>query len=35
VQVLGVQEEIPRMHDVFIRVVSEHAPESVKADMTE
>jgi ABC-2 type transport system ATP-binding protein len=35
VQVHGVQEEIPGMHDVFIRAVSEHAPESVKAGMTE
>jgi ABC-2 type transport system ATP-binding protein len=35
VQVLGAQEEIPRMHDVFIRVVSEHDPATVNADMTE
>ena len=35
VQVHGVQEEIPRMHDIFIRVVSQHDPEHVKADMTE
>ena len=35
VDVHGVQEEVPRMHDIFIRVVSEHAPETVKADMTE
>ncbi|MBL7952015.1 MAG: ATP-binding cassette domain-containing protein [Flavobacteriales bacterium] len=35
VQVRGVQEEIPRMHDIFIRVVSETTPENVTAGMTE
>ena len=35
VQVRGVQEEIPRMHDIFIRVVSETTPEQVTAGMTE
>ena len=31
----GVQEEVPRMHDIFIRVVSEHQPEVVAQGMTE
>lgn len=35
VEIRGVQEEIPRMHDIFIRVVSETAPERVTAGMTE
>jgi ABC-2 type transport system ATP-binding protein len=35
VEVHGVQEEIPRMHDIFIRVVSEKNPEQVTAGMTE
>jgi len=35
VEVHGVQEEIPRMHDIFIRAVSERAPDSVAADITE
>lgn len=35
VQLQGVQEEVPRMHDIFIRVVSEREPESVKTGMTE
>lgn len=35
VDVHGVQEEVPRMHDIFIRVVSEHQPEAVAAEMTE
>jgi hypothetical protein len=35
VHIHGVQEEIPRMHDIFIRVVSDHDPAEVKADMTE
>lgn len=35
VQVRGVQEEIPRMHDIFIRVVSETTPGNVTAGMTE
>lgn len=34
-EIHGVQEEIPRMHDIFIRVVSDHDPARVKADMTE
>ena len=35
VTIHGVQEEVPRMHDIFIRVVSEHQPEAVAAEMTE
>jgi ABC-2 type transport system ATP-binding protein len=35
VEVHGVQEEIPRMHDIFIRVVGEAEPEQVTAGMTE
>jgi ABC-2 type transport system ATP-binding protein len=35
VEVRGVQEEVPRMHDIFIRVVSEHEPATVTAGMTE
>lgn len=35
VELHGVSEEVPRMHDIFIRVVSENEPASVKADMTE
>jgi hypothetical protein len=42
VELLGVNEEVPRMHDIFIRVVSEDrpagqagGPATVKADMTE
>jgi ABC-2 type transport system ATP-binding protein len=35
VEILGVQEEIPRMHDIFIRAVSEQAPDGITADMTE
>ncbi|MDX9751731.1 MAG: ATP-binding cassette domain-containing protein [Flavobacteriales bacterium] len=35
VEVHGVQEEVPRMHDIFIRAVSETAPEQVAAGMTE
>lgn len=35
VEIRGVQEEIPRMHDIFIRVVGERAPEQVTAGMTE
>jgi ABC-2 type transport system ATP-binding protein len=34
-EVHGVQEEIPGMHDIFIRVVSEKAPEHVTTGMTE
>jgi hypothetical protein len=33
--ILGVQEEIPRMHDIFISAVSEQQPAMVPADMTE
>jgi ABC-2 type transport system ATP-binding protein len=35
VEVHGLREEIPSMHDIFIRVVSESAPEHVTAGMTE
>lgn len=35
VQILGVHEVVPRMHDIFIRAVSERAPETVAAGMTE
>ncbi|MCB0763829.1 MAG: ATP-binding cassette domain-containing protein [Flavobacteriales bacterium] len=35
VSIHGVQEEIPRMHDIFIRVVSEKRPETVTEGMTE
>jgi ABC-2 type transport system ATP-binding protein len=35
VEIRGVHEEIPRMHDIFIRVVSETDPERVTAGMTE
>jgi ABC-2 type transport system ATP-binding protein len=35
VEVHGVQEEVPRMHDIFIKVVGETAPEHVTAGMTE
>lgn len=35
VEVHGVQEEVPRMHDIFIRAVSEHHPTAVTAGMTE
>ncbi|MCB9183335.1 MAG: ABC transporter ATP-binding protein [Flavobacteriales bacterium] len=35
IEVHGVQEEVPRMHDIFIRVVSERAPETVSPGMTE
>ena len=35
VEVHGVQEEIPRMHDIFIKVVSEKAPETISQGMTE
>jgi ABC-2 type transport system ATP-binding protein len=35
VEVRGVHEEIPRMHDIFIRAVSETKPASVVAGMTE
>ena len=35
IELHGVQEEVPRMHDIFIRVVSEHQPEAVAAEMTE
>ena len=35
VELLGVHEEIPSMHDIFIKVVSEKAPETVTQGMTE
>ena len=35
VEIHGVHEEIPRMHDIFIRAVSEQEPALVPADMTE
>jgi hypothetical protein len=35
VEIHGVQEEIPRMHDIFIRAVSEREPALVSTDMTE
>jgi len=35
VEIHGVQEEIPRMHDIFIRAVSEQEPAMVPVDMTE
>jgi ABC-2 type transport system ATP-binding protein len=35
VELHGVQEEIPRMHDIFIRVVAQNDPQAITADMTE
>ena len=35
VSIRGAQEEVPRMHDIFIRVVSEREPELVRSGMTE
>jgi len=35
VQILGVHEEVPRMHDIFIQVVSENEPVVVASGMTE
>jgi ABC-2 type transport system ATP-binding protein len=35
VSITGLREEIPTMHDIFIRVVSEKAPEQITAGMTE
>ncbi|MBK7384565.1 MAG: ATP-binding cassette domain-containing protein [Flavobacteriales bacterium] len=35
VAIHGVQEEVPRMHDIFIRAVSEHQPENLVVGMTE
>ncbi|MFZ1695124.1 MAG: ATP-binding cassette domain-containing protein [Flavobacteriales bacterium] len=35
VEILGVQEEVPRMHDIFIKVVSEREPEAITKGMTE
>jgi len=35
VEVHGVQEEVPRMHDIFIKVVSDAAPEQIVAGITE
>ncbi len=34
-QILGVHELVPGMHDIFIRAVSEKAPETITTDMTE
>ena len=34
-QILGVHELVPGMHDIFIRAVSEKAPETISTDMTE
>lgn len=35
VEIHAVQEEVPRMHEIFIRAVSEQEPALVPADMTE
>ena len=35
VSITGLHEEIPSMHDIFIRVVSEKAPDHVTPGMTE
>ncbi len=35
VELLGAHEEVPRMHDIFIRVVSEAEPSLVTSGMTE
>ena len=35
VEIHAVQEEVPRMHEIFIRAVSEQEPTLVPADMTE
>ncbi|MBK7946250.1 MAG: ATP-binding cassette domain-containing protein [Flavobacteriales bacterium] len=35
VEIHGVQEEVPRMHDIFIKVVSEREPEAITKGMTE
>jgi ABC-2 type transport system ATP-binding protein len=35
VRILGAQEEVPRMHDIFIQVVSERSPQEVRTGMTE
>jgi ABC-2 type transport system ATP-binding protein len=35
VEIHGVEEEIPRMHDVFIKVVGTKSPQQVTAGMTE
>lgn len=35
VEIHGVQEEVPRMHDIFIKVVSEHEPRQAVAGFTE
>ncbi|MBP6389842.1 MAG: ATP-binding cassette domain-containing protein [Flavobacteriales bacterium] len=35
VEVRGVHEEIPSMHDVFIRAVGDNDPANVKVDMTD
>jgi len=35
VEIHGLQEEVPRMHDIFIKVVSEREPEAITKGMTE
>ncbi len=35
VQILGVREEVPGMHDIFIRAVGENTPATVPAGFTE
>jgi len=35
IDIHGVQEEVPRMHDIFIKVVSEREPEAITKGMTE
>lgn len=35
VEYLGVHEEVPHMHDIFIKVVSERDPQAVHTGMTE
>jgi ABC-2 type transport system ATP-binding protein len=35
VQIIGVREEVPRMHDIFIRAVSTASPQQVPAGFTE
>ena len=35
VDYIGAHEEVPRMHDIFIRAVSETTPEAITSGMTE
>lgn len=35
VQILGIREEVPRMHDIFIRAVGNAAPQHVPQGLTE